>query len=41
MDGHARMNGRMDENITRNLMTGMMVEEARGSWRGGESCVDC
>ena len=26
--GHARIDERMDENINRNLMTGLMVEEA-------------
>ena len=28
MVGHARMNERMDKNVSRNLMTGLMVEEA-------------
>ena len=41
MVGHARLNGKMDKNVSRNLMTGLKGEEAGGSWRGGESCIDC
>ena len=33
MDGHARIDERMDENVSRNFMTELTVEKAGGSWR--------
>ena len=34
MDGHARIDERMDENVSRNFMTELTVDKAGGSWRG-------
>ena len=33
MIGHNRIDERMDEKVSRDLMTGLMGEEAGGSWR--------
>ena len=41
MVGNAKMYERMDVKISRHLMKGLIVEEAGGSWRGGESYVIC
>jgi len=40
MVGYARTNRRMDEKVSRNLMTGLMVEEAGGSWRKLERMIN-
>ena len=31
MIGHARLNGRMDDKVSRNLMKSLMMEQAGGS----------